>query len=433
MTRFILAMLVAFFSSSVFAAFPAGNAHYHSVRGGSSSFTFPTAEAACADVVSRYNTQVPSGGAVVTGVSGLTCNWGVNSGGVFYPESPATIFVIASAYCPSNSTLGGGNCTCSASYVEEGSTCVLPSVCDVGQGRTFNRTEGWARSSNADADDLVSSIPPLTSLEVNDGQCLGALTGVQRCFRSQQPTAQGLYRLSCDYTMVMTGDAPPGSNVPETDPTTENATCPGFVGEVNGKTVCVGTASSPLPPAQPAPNKPTAPGNPSAGVKPLTGEGSGSDGPGRTPIMGVGGNSGGPSAAAVGAGGTGDRDSDGEDPAGAVCGALPLPPCAVKVDETGTPAEGTAEGRFGQANTDLAKVQTDALGAFGDIEDISLPSWTWTFQFPTGCTPLVLPAFDDFEIDVCQFQPIIHDLMSVIWVIAGIWGLIALFRNATGV
>lgn len=231
--------------------------------------------------------------------------------------------------------------------------------------------------------------------------------------------------------MIVSGEStsPGDANA---DPENDNAICPGVVGTVNGKAMCVGNASNPLPSPTPAPNQPTSAGNPSAGAKPATGEGSGSSGAGRTPTGGSGGNDGGPASAAVGRGGTGDRGEPGEDGTG-VCGAPPLPSCNVKVDETGTPAEGAAAGRFGQANTDVDGTQNDAEGFIRGIEDIVLPSWSWSFSFPTGCTPLVLPAFNDLEIDVCQWQPIIHDLMSVIWVIAGIWGFIGLFRNATGV
>lgn len=333
--------------------------------------------------------------------------------------------------CPENST-GTDTCTCNSGFSDVGGVCVPGSPeCEVGQGRTFNRTAGWARSPKADADDIVDFYgPPSSNYDYNDGTCVGDLTGIDQCWRSQEPSAQGLYRLSCDHTMVISGPSTSAGDA-NADPTTDNATCPGFVGQVNGKPVCVGTASSPLPAPVAAPDVPTGAGNPSAGPKPATGPGSGSNGAGRTPADGTGGNDGGPASAAVGAGGTGPR-SDGTEPTGEVCGAAPLPPCNVKVDETGTPNEASAPGRFTQGNTDLDKVKTDANDAFGDHRDIQLPAWTWTFQFPTGCTPLVLGGYDDFEIDVCQFQPMIHDLMSVLWVIAGIWGMIALFQRATG-
>lgn len=305
-------------------------------------------------------------------------------------------------------------------------------ACPVGVGRTFNRTEGWARSPDADADDLVVDNGPPSFYGYNDGVCVGDIARVEMCYRSQEPSAQGLYRTSCDYTMVNSGEASPGTGDDAAKPTDPIAACPGTLGTVNGKPLCVGTAASPLPPGTAPPNSPTAAGNPSAGLKPESGEGSGNTGAGRTPSTGSGGNTGGPAGAAVGRGGTGDRGEPGED-ATAVCGAPPLPACAVKVDETGVPAEGTAAGRFGDANTNVDGTQSDAEGFLEGIADITLPSWSWTFSFPTGCTPLVLPAFDDFEIDVCQFQPMIHDLMSVLWVIAGIWGLINLFMRASGV
>lgn len=333
--------------------------------------------------------------------------------------------------CPAGATLSGSTCTCGDGYAELGATCVATSsTCPVGQGKTTNRTEGWARSANPDANDVVSDLgSPSTVYGYNDGVCVGNITGVDRCWRSQEPSAQGLYRLSCDYTMVVTATST-STGESNSDPDEPVASCPGFVGEVNGKTVCVGTSSNPLPAGTDAPNAPTSAGNPSAGPKPSTGPGSGS-GAGRTPSTGNGGNNGGPSSAAVGRGGSGQRGDLPEVP-GEICGAAPLPPCNVKVDETGVPAEGTAESRFGQGVIDLDAVKTEANTAFNDHRDIQLPNWTWTCAFPSGCTALVLPAFNDFEIDVCQFQPIIHDLMSVLWVIAGIWGLIALFQRATG-
>lgn len=334
--------------------------------------------------------------------------------------------------CPANATLTGTTCSCNSGFAESGSSCVASTPdCPFGQGRTFNRTEGWARSSNPDADDLVVDHGAPGFYGYNDGVCVGDIAKVERCFRSQEPSPQGLYRTSCDYTMVVSGVATESGDS-AADPETVNASCPGVVGTVNGKPLCVGNASNPLPSPSDAPNHPTSAGNPSAGVKPATGEGSGSTGAGRTPTEGSGGNDGGPAGAANGRGGSGQRGEPGEDGI-AVCGAPPLPACNVKVDETGTPGAADADSRFTQANTDLGKVQTDAQDAFGDHRDITLPAWSWTFMFPTGCTPLVLPAFGDLEIDVCQWQPMIHDLMSVIWVIAGIWGLIHLFMRATGV
>ena len=342
--------------------------------------------------------------------------------------------VAGPATCPPNSTAGGSNCTCNAGYTEVGSTCVAPSVCDVGQGRTFNRTQGWARTPNADADDLVVDYGPGDLINANDGVCVGPIQSVDRCYRSQVPTAQGLYRVSCDFTMVMTGDAPSGSVVPETDPTTANATCPGFVGEVNGKTVCVGTASAPLPTPVAAPNAPTAAGNPSAGVKPSSGEGSGSDGPSRTPSTGSGGNAGGPSGAAVGSGGTGVRDSDGTEPVGAVCGASPLPPCAVKVDETGTP-NGATFGTSPELDTALNNREAGLATARDKAGDAGwgiVPAWT----ADQACEPWEIWTLPDdlggdvVTVNLCPLMPLAEGILNFIWAMLGIFATTSMVAAA---
>lgn len=330
--------------------------------------------------------------------------------------------------CPPNAALSGSECTCNSGYLEEGNACVVEPMCEVGKARTVNVTSGWARSSTPNANDLAIDYGAPVLHDYNDGTCVGNIATVDACWRSQEPHTNGLYRVSCDFTMVMTGDAMSSGDA-NADPMTSEPSCPGFLGEINGKPACVGTASSPLP-SLPSPTPSPNPGNPTAGEKPSSGEGSGSTGSGRTPSAGGGGNTGGPGGAASRPGWV--NRSPGED-TGQPCGGPGQPVCAVKVDETGVPAEGTAEGRFTQAGSDIDTVKTDAQGAFDDHKNIALPSWTWTFQFPTGCTPLSLGAYGDLSIDVCQWQPIIHDLMSLLWIGAGIWGLIALFRNATGV
>lgn len=114
------------------------------------------------------------------------------------------------------------------------------------------------------------------------------------------------------------------------------------------------------------------------------------------------------------------------------CGAAGLPSCNVKVDETGVPAASSAGGSFDKGNTDMDKVKTDALAAINDAkEDDDLPPWSWTFQFPAGCAPYPLEVFA-MSINICQFQPVIHDLMSFLWLSAGVFGLLALFRSSVG-
>lgn len=334
------------------------------------------------------------------------------------------------AWCPTNSSLAGGSCTCSSGFVEvsnpyepEKTSCGEAPACTVGQARTVNITTGWARSSRPDAADLVSDfgLPPL--YDYNDGECVGNIASVDSCWRSQEPHANGLYRESCDFTMIMTGDASaPGD--PNADPLNSEPGCPGFLGEINGKPACVGTASSPLP-SDPRPSgaPSSQPGNPTAGLKPSDGEGSGDTGSGRTPSVGDGGNGGGPASSAVRPGYT--APTPGEDN-GQPCGGPGQPVCAVKVDETGTPT--SAAGIFDGAGSGVDEQSGILSGLLDTIESWDIGSWTWTFALPTGCTPL--ETYLDVVIDPCQWMAEVHDIMSVLWILTGIAGLFVIYSRA---
>ena len=52
--------------------------------------------------------------------------------------------------------------------------------------------------------------------------------------------------------------------------------------------------------------------------------------------------------------------------------------------------------------------------------------WTWSFQLPSGCSAITMDAFD-MSIDVCQFQPMIHSLMSFVWMLLTVMGLVRIF------
>jgi hypothetical protein len=301
-----------------------------------------------------------------------------------------------------------------------------PTPCIVGEGYTFNRTEAWSRTPELDAPVLVDLGPPSTAYGYDDGVCVGNLLPEVKCWKSQTPSSQGLYRASCEYTMVVTGDTAGSPTDANTSPSTANASCPGAVGTVNGKTVCVGTSSNPLPTPTDPPNAPTGAGNPPAGTKPTTGTGSGSTGAEVTPTTGSGGNSGGPASAAIIVGGGSGEPGE---PGTAVCGAPPLPSCNVKVDETGTPAVGDAPGKFTESNAGVDEQKGLLDGMLGDIEDYSIGDWTWTFSLPTGCTAFTV--YEGVSVDPCAYQETFHDLMSVIWVLTGICAAFVIFEKGS--
>lgn len=317
--------------------------------------------------------------------------------------------------CPANSTNTAGDCSCTAGYIETNGSCspqVSACQAKLGTVKTVNRTVGFTRST-ADSDlSFVGTIvqtPPGTALCQNGCIVETSSTGTA-AWTSMVPTAQGLYRKSLDLVATYNGTACSSSNTsdPPNNPKTPDPVCPGYVGEVNGKIGCFGTASKPVVTAEgPRPEAFPAPGNPAAGEKPDTGAGSGIGGAGRTPSTGAGGNAGGPASAAVGPSGTASAPSAGLEQLN--CGAPGQAPC--RIDESGT---GDGKTAYDAAKTALDTNSASSKTAIDGAASITAPSWSFTFQFPTGCTPYNT-GIKGFVMNPCTVQPVIHDLMSMIW------------------
>lgn len=112
------------------------------------------------------------------------------------------------------------------------------------------------------------------------------------------------------------------------------------------------------------------------------------------------------------------------------CGLPGTPPC--KIDESGTPPPGDAN--FDAATAEIEVFKSGLYEALQAKLDEIVHEWTWTFQLPTGCASL---QFDTkvgpvVEIDMCQWQPMIHDIMSMLWAAAGVWGALMIFLRANG-
>lgn len=115
-----------------------------------------------------------------------------------------------------------------------------------------------------------------------------------------------------------------------------------------------------------------------------------------------------------------------EQPFSMPCGIAGTPPCAVKVDDSGMPPDGG--NALKKETGDIDPQKTSILDKLGEIEEWDLGEWSWTFQLPTGCTPL--PMFLGVEINPCQWQEEIHDVMTVIWLLTGIAGCFVIFSRA---
>jgi hypothetical protein len=105
------------------------------------------------------------------------------------------------------------------------------------------------------------------------------------------------------------------------------------------------------------------------------------------------------------------------------CGLPDTPPC--KIDESGTPEWDAKDG-----SADAGGIFA-ALGAcLADIASCvpALPDLSWSFSLPSSCAAIPTPGFEPFlsEVNICPYQPTIHDLMSMVWAAAGLFAGIAM-------
>lgn len=109
------------------------------------------------------------------------------------------------------------------------------------------------------------------------------------------------------------------------------------------------------------------------------------------------------------------------------CGLPDTPACAI--DESGMPNADSLD-------KDKLKNTHKSIDDMVNSPAQSLPvhpTINWAFLLPTGCAVIALPAFEPYvsAIDVCQFQGVFHDIMSIVWLMGGIFGAISLFmKNA---
>ena len=341
-------------------------------------------------------------------------------------------FIPYAGSCPPNSTPnGGGSCDCTDPNTPQGGQCLPPNACSGEAGKSINTnfTVGWVKNPNySPVDAPENMVGNYLGPKVNTYECVAGCrryiddTKAQG-YASMEGGPNGLFRLSMDFTTVGQGTACTSPN-PSADPNTPSPPCPGTMGQVNGKNVCLpkaGPNSTPLPtPANPASappaGAPVTSGNPSAGDQPSSGQGSGSGGTGRTPTTGSGGNAGGGSSA-TGGGSTGGSGSTGGGAAGGgattsggsgtstdpyrpkdPCGLPGTPAC--KLDETGTPSgDGAYNGASDKLGVESGKHNAAVTGAGTSVTGLS---WTWNYTLPQGgCTPFHWGKGAAYEVNPC--------------------------------
>lgn len=318
-----------------------------------------------------------------------------------------------------------------------GQPCGTPeaSQCEAKKGVTsiVNRTVGFTRSSDDNDFAVVGAVTKSStgSLVCHNGcasqiQPVTSSTAGAGAYRSLVPNAQGLYRMSLDLPVTNTGNScAPGAEGSTTEaaaqnPLTPSPLCPGYVGEVNGRKGCYGTAERPVTTA-PAdrPPIPNEGGNPAAGSRPESGEGSGSGGTGRTPAAGTGDNNGGPSSAATAGRPSGTASSPASGTEQLECGAPGQPRC--RIDESGTPSEWDPSDL--KKHADKYKTDTEAnRGKVSGKDDKGFfDGWGVVFFAPpiVECTPFVLPR-DMGSLDPCPVASGMRLVMAWIWAVGGL-------------
>lgn len=97
------------------------------------------------------------------------------------------------------------------------------------------------------------------------------------------------------------------------------------------------------------------------------------------------------------------------------CGLPNTPPC--KIDESGTPSSVTIP------DSAVTASKGTALDKIGELGSVPAPAWSWSFSLPSACSPLLVGPFAgvSVDLDMCQYQPMFHDLMSLIWIGGTLW------------
>lgn len=424
---------------------------------GLSGQSFTTAQAACsAEGIRRFgagttataqNERLHSTGQKIT-----DCQW---TGGAL-GGSTSTDEVVGLGNCShvaqGQTRPGSGACwvnvaSCTPPSVQTGDVCgPAPTECELRAGAqvTVNRTEGWARSSTPSAPDYVGADPngpPVTwPTSLCDGTCVASIapTALASCYRSQVPAANGLHRVSCEFVGTVTSQACSHSNSDTTSPTAPEPPCPGRLGAINGRPVCIDTSPlNPMPAASaPVAGVPQAPGNPAAGVMPTTGPGSGAGGIGRTPTVGSGGNAGGGSNSAIPGGGSEGNNQTGSGGAAGGTSERPADPCGLpgrppcKIDETGTP---DGSGAYTSANTAWnTAAQNELDGLNSPTRQLTATPWMWGFSPPTGVCTAISQEYKGrtYTFDPCNSSLVAFVRQVLGWFIA-LCGCIYIWRSVT--
>lgn len=340
------------------------------------------------------------------------CRWTFNGGTALTTRGRILPFS-----CPSPNVIQNGQCVPPQTQCPAAGTAA----------GTHNFTVGWSYSPTAGSSTIAP--PSFPSGTVSIGGCLATVGSVQECYRSSQPSAQGLYRLSCDYDLTHTGESgAPSTSTPDPNAPEPAPNCPGTSGTVNGVPVCLesGTPTPPTFPTPPVVGNPI-PGNPNApgtspdpsSFDPTTGAGSSSP-PGSPGAGGGSGGAGGTTVPSAGGGGSGEGENTGPKE----CGTPGRPKC--QIDETGTPDGTGTEITDEQVNQYVAD-RTEQMEKKQEGWDFG-----WTLDLPQGaCQPWTVGARGlSMTFDWCPYLEQMRALLGWFYMMITAVAIYGSFRSA---
>jgi len=109
------------------------------------------------------------------------------------------------------------------------------------------------------------------------------------------------------------------------------------------------------------------------------------------------------------------------------CGLPDTPACKIDEGDTPTPLPDQSQE---QADTVFEPVRSFLQDLTGSLP--AFPSVSWSFSLPSSCGSIPIPGKLGEHVgavDVCQFQSIFHDIMSMVWLAAGLFAGIGMFNR----
>jgi len=110
------------------------------------------------------------------------------------------------------------------------------------------------------------------------------------------------------------------------------------------------------------------------------------------------------------------------------CGLPGKPPCVISELGVPPPVRTDVSEEVASLMSPITACVADLAACLPDLPDVS-----FTIELPTTCDLIPVPGFEAFldPIDICKHQPIFHQIMTVLWAAAGIFGAMSIVSRSS--